>query len=149
MSDTRPLDHLADARITGPLVFGAITDQRPSHRAVGVEDVGLVQRSDPQSAAPGDPPGIRAHLTGEQIQQTRFAVAVSSHDADAIAVADPDGRRFEDDPSRILQVYCLGAQQMCHRPDPSRMPGRGDRRAGATRLVERTGTVTKATDPPL
>ena len=110
-------DHLADARIAGPLVLGPVADQRPSHRVAGVQDVRLAQRADPQPAAPGHPSGIRAHLTGEQTQQTGLPVTVSSHDADAVAVADPDGQRFEDDLSRILQVHRLGAQQVCHRPD--------------------------------
>ncbi len=81
----------------------------------------LAQRPDPQSTALRDPSGIRTHLTGEQAQQTGLAVAVSSHDADAVAVADPDRRRFEDDLSRVFEVYRLGAEQVCHRPDPRRV----------------------------
>ena len=112
-------DHVADAWITGPLMLGLLADQGPTHCAARVEGVRLAQRPDAQAAAPGDPSGIWAHLTGEQTQQTGFAVAVSSHDADAVAVADPNGHRLEDDLSRVLQVHCLGPQQVCHRLDPS------------------------------
>ena len=40
-------DHVADARITGPLVVGPIADQCPSHRAARVQVVRLAQRVDP------------------------------------------------------------------------------------------------------
>ena len=33
MSDDQAADHVADARITGPLVVGPVADQRPADRA--------------------------------------------------------------------------------------------------------------------
>ncbi len=103
----QPRDHIADPRVTGPLVFGRIADERVAHAAIRVQGVGLAQRTDPQPAALGDPAGIGPLLAGEQPQQAGFAVAVSPDDADARAVVDPDGDRIEDHLSRIFEVYGL------------------------------------------
>src|SRR3984885_6943337 len=80
-------DDVADPRITGPFVAGPVPAERPAPRPFRIEDADLTQRPDAQSTALRDSPGIRAHLTREQIQKTGFSIAVSPHDADAIAVA--------------------------------------------------------------
>ncbi len=116
----QPADDVADPRVAGPLVFGLVADQRPADGVVRVEGVGLAQRAHPQSAAPGDPAGVRRHLAGQQPQQTRLAVAVASHDADARAVVDPERDRLEDHLGRVFEVDGLGSEQVRHWADASR-----------------------------
>ncbi|CFE40114.1 Uncharacterised protein [Mycobacterium tuberculosis] len=103
-------DHVPDTRVARPLVFGLVTDERPADGAVGVEGVCLAERVHPQSATPGDPTGVRPQLTGEQAQQTGFAVAVSPDDADARPVVDPERDCLEHHLSRIGQVHGLGSE---------------------------------------
>ena len=111
-------DHVADPRIAGPLVLGAVADQRGGHGAVGLEGVRLVQRGHLQPATAGHPSGVRLDPAGEHAEQTGLAVAVSPDDSDAGAVVDADGHGVEHHLRRILEVQGFGPQQMCHWHDP-------------------------------
>ncbi len=95
-------------------MLGLVTDQRPADGVLGIQAVGLGQGADSQTAALGDPAGVRLQLAGEQTQQAGLPIAVAADDADARAVVDAEGDRIEDDLGRIRQVNGLGSEQVCH-----------------------------------
>ena len=119
MSDTRPVDDVADPGVAGPLVVGLVADEFPTDGLVRVEGVGLVEDADPHAAAARHPAGIGLDPPGEQAQQAGLAVAVAPDDADAVAVVDPDGDRAEHHLRRVFQMQGLGPEQVRHPADLS------------------------------
>ncbi len=103
-------DHLADARIAGPLVFGLVPDKCPTDGMARVQGVALADRADTQATAAGHPAGVRLQLSSEQPQQTGLAVPISTDDPDACAIVDAQCHRVEYHLSRICQVYGLGPE---------------------------------------
>ena len=124
-------DDVTDLRITGPLMVGGITDERPSDGVGVVEGVGLIQDPDPQTGPAGHPAGVRGDPAGQQTQQARLAVAVAAHDADSVTVVDAQRQRVEHDLRWILQMQGLGPEQVCHPADLS------GRRTGSRSSVAR------------
>src|SRR5690606_8474402 len=91
------LEHVAHLRVPGPLVLGGIADDGAPHGRLGVEGVLLLEHTDAPPAAHRDPPRVRLELAGQQAQEARLAVAVAAHDADAVALVDPERDTVEDE----------------------------------------------------
>src|SRR5690606_12969534 len=125
---------VAHTGVTGPLVLGAVADDRAAHGRPGVEAVVLGEHAHAGAAAPGDPAAVGLEPPGQQVEQARLAVAVAADDPDPVTLLDADGDGVEDDRGRVLQVQGLGPQKMRH--VRSRLRARGpDRRLRRSRTV--------------
>ncbi len=115
-------------------MLGTIADDGGADGQCWIEIVALRQHSERDAAAPGYATGLRLHEPGEHPHQTRLAVAVTTHDPDAVALFDPHRDRVENDPGRVLQMQGLTDHQGCsHQRAPGVVEGpRGSMTASTT-----------------
>ncbi len=106
--------HVADLRVTGPLVLRAVADDGGPDGERRVQDVTLLEHAEPDTAAHGHAARVRPEPAREQAQEGRLAVTVAPDDADPIAFGDADGHGVEDDGRRVLQAEGLAAEQVGH-----------------------------------
>ena len=114
-----PGDDVARAGVGGPLVLGAVADDRVPDGLARVEVVALGEHADAQAAAPRDAARVGRQALGEHAEQARLAVAVAADDADAVALVDAESHRVEDDARRVFEAQPLGAQQVRHQRSTS------------------------------
>jgi hypothetical protein len=88
-------DDIAHLGIACPHVFGLIADHGLTNRHVWVETVGLSEHANAQIVAVGDSPAVWLESLRENLHQSRFAVTVSTDDANSITLVDADGYRLE------------------------------------------------------
>src|SRR5262249_29223918 len=82
----QPGAHVADARVSRPLVFGGLADNGVTHGGFVVEGVGLVEHADPYAATHAHPTRVGLPPPGEHREQAGLAVAVAAHDADPVTL---------------------------------------------------------------
>src|SRR5690606_35389843 len=104
------VDDVTHLRVTGPFVFGAVTNDGVADQLVVGQFVGLVEHAEGDTTATGDATGIRIDASRQQTQQCRFTVAIAHDDADAVALIEPDGEAVEYDTGRVLEVQRLSAK---------------------------------------
>ena len=106
----QPVDHVADLRVTRPLVLIEMADDHLRNGVIVAEHVGLVEHPDRRTPANSDAATIRFDASREEAEKRRLAVAVAPDDTDAVTFVNADSDAVEDDARRILEVKGLGSQ---------------------------------------
>ena len=106
----QPSDDVAHLRVPGPLVLLAVPDDGAAHGQLGVQHVGLVEHADPHAGAHRHAAPVRLQPPGEQLHQRGLAVAVAAHDADPVALVEPQADGVEDRLGGEFQVQVLAAE---------------------------------------
>ena len=88
-------DDIAHLGVAGPYVFGLFANHGLSDSHGWVEGVTLVEHSDAQITAMSHATAVWLEGLRENLHERRFTIAVSTDDADSIAVVDADGHRLE------------------------------------------------------
>ena len=89
-SPEKAVEHFAKLRIAGPLVVGASTDEFVSNGATIVEVVALTDEFERQPRCSDRGPNVWSFDPGDESEKRRLAVAVSSDDANPLALGDSE-----------------------------------------------------------
>jgi hypothetical protein len=113
-------DDVADPGVAGPHVLRQLADDRFAHGERIRQHVGLVEHRKGGATTAGDPAGVGFQPAAEHCEQTRFAVAVASDDADSVTFVQSERDRVEDHARRILEVERFRSEKMGHLFETSR-----------------------------